>query len=333
MNQFNSLIEAVSYFSSEKVALKYLQETRWENGPICPHCDSEHAYRFSDGKRFKCKACQKQFTATIGTIFESSKISLCKWYVAMYLATAHKKGISSHQLARDISVTQKTAWFMLHRIRFALGIEEAVQIDGTVQLDETFVGGKNKNRHTDKKFSGSQGRSFQDKTPIMGMLRQEVATVHLRDHKVISGEKVIEKVVVSPSFVRLRVVPNTNKESIQPIILENVMPESVIVSDEWIAYRGLEAYFDHRIVDHNIKEYVNANGDTTNALEGFWTCFKRAYHGIYHNMSREHLQFYANEVAFRYNTRRMKSGERLTFAMGRVGHGNLKYKQLISKAA
>jgi transposase-like protein len=157
---FSSLIELLDYFSTTKKCEEYIQVKRWGNSPICPHCEGEKIYKFSDGKRFKCGSCKKQFTVRIGTIFQDSNVPLRKWIIAMYLNTCHKKGISSYQLAKDIKVTQKTAWFMLQRIRYGLGHDTAnEQLEGTVQVDETFVGGKNKNRHADKKVKNSQGRS------------------------------------------------------------------------------------------------------------------------------------------------------------------------------
>lgn len=332
IDNFNSLIEIISYFDSESKCLNYLELKRWDGKPVCPHCNHDKVYRFSDGKRFKCASCREQFTAKVGTIFEDSKIPLQKWYVAIYLVTAHKKGISSHQLAKDIKVTQKSAWFMLHRIRFGLGANEdlAEKLEGTIELDETFVGGKNKNRHADKKVKNSQGRSFKDKTPVMGMLQEEISETIERPNKNNPAKTVKEKVILQNSIVRCQVVSNTKSASLQPVIKENVKIGSILVSDEWMAYQGLNKHYDHRIVDHRAKQYVNESGDTTNALEGFWTSFKRSYIGIYHYMSRKHMQYYANEVAFRYNTRTMKDGLRLDHAMTLVG-GSIKYKQLTSK--
>lgn len=152
IEDFDSLLEVYDYFTDEKKCLDYLATQRWVGEVICPHYEHNKVYAFSDNKRFKCAKCRQQFTAKVGTIFEDSKIAMRKWYVAIYLVTSHKKGISSHQLAKDLKVTQKTAWFMLQRIRFGLGTnEDMTKLKGTIELDETFVGGKNKNRHKDKK--------------------------------------------------------------------------------------------------------------------------------------------------------------------------------------
>ncbi|MCE6988143.1 transposase [Dyadobacter sp. CY323] len=158
-DSFNSLLDLVTYFDTEAKCLKYLESKRWDVAPTCPHCGHSKIYRFSDGKRFKCASCREQFTAKAGTILEDSKIPLRKWYIAIHLVTAHKKGISSYQLAKDLGVTQKSAWFMLQRIRFGLGYngDTSERMEGTVELDETFVCGKNKNRHADKKVKILKG--------------------------------------------------------------------------------------------------------------------------------------------------------------------------------
>lgn len=327
---FDSLIELLEYFDTELKCVSYFQNRCWENNVICPHCENEKIYKFSDGKRFKCASCKQIFTVKTGTIFEDSNLPLRKWFIAMYLATAHKKGISSHQLARDIKVTQKTAWFMLQRIRFQLGsIEETEQLVGIVEADETFVGGKNKNRHKDKKVAQCQGRAFKDKTPILGLMeRQEVDYIE-RTHKVIKDRTVIEKHVLKPSKVRCFVVPNTKTASIQPIILNNVVTNSTFISDEWMGYNGLNKYYEHFVVDHGRGQY--AIGDIhSNTIEGFWTWIKRAIIGIYHSVSRKHLQLYAYEAAFRYNTRNEKQGMRLSYILGNK-QGKLFYSQLIQK--
>ena len=333
-DNFNSLLDIIEYFRDEQTAIEYLVNKRWKNGVVCPHCGVEKTYSFADKKRYKCAKCRQQFTAKVGTIFEDSKIQLRKWFVAVYLITSHKKGISSHQLAKDLKVTQKTAWFMLHRIRFALGngsFDMPLGGEGeTIAVDETFVGGKNKNRHKDKKVEGSQGRSFKDKTPVLGMLQKEQAEYIERPHKVIAGKTVKEKIVNIPAIVKCVVTVDTSEDSLKPAIEDIVKHGSIIVSDEWKAYNNLKTNYDHRIVDHKAKEYVNANGDTTNPIEGFWMLFKRSYIGIYHYMSRKHLQKYADESAFRYNTIRMSEGGRVNFLMNNVS-GRLTYNALIGK--
>lgn len=306
MDNFSSLIELVSYFDIEAKCFQYLEDRRWQGNIQCPRCTHDKYYRFKDGRRFKCAKCREQFTAKIGTIFEDSKISLKKWFIAIHLVTAHKKGISSHQLAKDIKVTQKTAWFMLQRIRFGLGADNSLDetLEDTVEVDETFVRGKNKNRHHDKKVKNSQGRSFKDKTPILGMMQR--------------GGK-----------VKTVVITSTSRENIQPIVNHVVKKGSVLLTDEWHAYSGLNQSYHHFIVNHGTGQYVN--GDLhTNTIEVFWPWIKSMITGVYHSTSIKHLQFYANEATFRYNTRDMKDPCRIDYSMTLV-KGSIKYKQITGK--
>lgn len=331
IQEFDSLIEFMDFFNTEAKCIEYYTRIRWGDCINCPHCEHDKIYKFSDGKRYKCALCNKQFTVRTGTIYENSKVTLRKWFIATYLLASNKKGVSSYTLARLIKVTQKTGWFMLHRLRHKLSKEvEPKQLSGTIQLDETFVGGKNKNRHADKKVEQSQGRSFKDKTPVMGMLQQQIAHVVYRPHKLISTKIVQEKVIEQQSKVIGIVVKDTSVNSLQPNIHKYVSLGSIIISDEWCGYEGLCKYFDHRVIDHRAKQYVDDAGNTTNALEGFWTLFKRAYIGIYHFMSRKHLQYYVNEVIYRYNTRSETDSIRWINSLG-TAHTPLTYKQLTQK--
>lgn len=307
-DNFNSLLELIEYFRDEQTAVEYLSAKRWKDGIVCPHCGNDKVYIFSDNKRYKCSKCRQQFTAKVGTIFEDSKIQLRKWFVAVYLITSHKKGISSHQLAKDLKVTQKTAWFMLHRIRFALNqgsFEMPLGNEGeTVEIDETFVGGKNKNRHKSKKIENSQGRSFKDKTPVVGMIERG-------------------------GVLKAMQVPDTKSETLQPIIDKHVTVGSVVMTDEWWGYRKLHVAFQHHFVNHGAKEFANGIVHT-NTIEGFWSLFKRSIIGIYHSASSKHIQQYVDEAVFRYNTRKMNEGGRVSIMLSNVA-GRLTYKSLIAK--
>ncbi len=303
---FESLLELLEFFKDEKTCIEYYQQKRWGNNPVCPHCNnSKKIYKFSDGKRFKCAKCRSQFTVRVGTIFEDSKVPLKKWFIAAYLIINHKKGISSHQLGRDIKVTQKTAWFILHRIRTALD-NGGFEITGkeVIEIDETFVGGKNKNRHKDKKVKNSQGRSYKDKTPILGMLER-------------GGN------------VKVKKIKNTKRRIIQPIIEKTIPLGSNIVTDEWWAYRRLYEKYGHEFVNHAIKQYVNGEAHTNN-IECFWSLFKRSIIGIYHNVTYKHLEGYADESAFRYNTRKINGEQRVSlFFKNTANMGKLSYKNLV----
>jgi transposase-like protein len=215
-----------------------------------------------------------------------------------------KKGISSYQLAKDLNVTQKSAWFMLQRIRYAMQYKTFMKpLEGTIELDETFVGGKNKNRHFDKKVKYSQGRSFKDKTPVFGMLER-------------GGE------------LRCVVIPDTKADSIQPIIYNNIKQGSTVYTDEWWAYKGLNNDYIHGVVDHGRGQYKN--GDVcTNTIEGFWSHLKRGINGVYHQVSRKHLQKYADEFTFRYNVRDKFLDNQFYVFLSSINDKRLTYSNLI----
>lgn len=300
---FNTVVELLETFPDEQTCIDHLEQLRWNGKVVSPFDEKSRVYKCKNN-RYRCKATGKYFNVKKGTLFDNSKISLRKWFVAIYLVTSHKKGISSVQLAKDVGVTQKTSWFMLQRIRTCFGIKNEKQMSGTVEADETFVGGKNKNRHADKKVQYSQGRSFKDKTPVLGLLERE------------------------SKQVRLTVVSSTSKKDIQPFIGENVEKGSNFYSDEWLGYNGLNSRYNHRIIDHAKKQYVD--GDVhTNTIEGFWSIFKRGIIGIYHKVTRKHLQLYCNEFEFRYNNRDLLISQSFNKMLMNMNH-RLRYSDLIS---
>lgn len=329
---FKSLFDLMEAFPTEQSCIDHLTLLRWRDGNIESPFNSKSKVYTCKGNRYKCKESGKYFNVKTGTFFEDSKIELRKWFIAIYLVSNHKRGISSYQLAEDIGVTQKTAWFMLHRIRAAFGLSienDDDQLNGTVEADETFVGGKNKNRHKDKKVPKSQGRSFKDKTPVLGLLqRAEVQTV-TRKHKFIKGKLVEEKIVIKDSKIKGFVVSDTKRSTLQPIIFKNVELDSRFMSDEWHGYKGLNQYYDHNIVDHAKKEYVNPNDPTihTNTVEGAWSHLKRAIIGIYYQVTKKHLQKYVDGFAFRYNTKLLDSGSRFNLVLS-SSNVRLKYADL-----
>lgn len=279
---FKSLLHMIDTLQSEEDCRNYLENMRWNGRPVCPHCGSisESHYKLTNNGHFeglyKCKDCRCRFTVTVGTMFENSHVPLKKWFYAIYVFLAHKKGISSVQLAKDIDVTQKTAWFMLNRIRYNLK-DDDMDFDDMTQVDETYVGGKTK-RH-----NGGQGRSTKQKTPVMGLL--------------------------SDGFVHARVIPNASGRILKGIIDELVRKGSTIITDGWCGYNGLHRQYTHIIVEHSKGVYVNG-GFHTNSIEGFWSQLKRGIIGVYHLVSPKHLQFYCKEFVYRYNTRKISDSER-----------------------
>ena len=259
-------------------------------------------------KDYACsdKACQFKFSVLTDSIFSGSKISLQVWFAAMYIISAHKKGISSHQLAKDCGCTQKTAWFILHRVRAAFSPEQiGTRKLGLFACDESFLGGKNKNRHADKKIEGSQGRSVKDKTPVMGIMQ-------------------------TGGLIRTRVIPNTKAEILKPIIKELIKEGSIIVTDEWDGYNGLSGDYAHIVVKHKEGQYASG-AFSPNNVENFWSLLKRGIYGIYHQVSPEHLHRYCYEFEYRFNLRKMNDPAKFIQTMKQASGKRLTYKALIAK--
>ncbi|MFC4688429.1 IS1595 family transposase [Epilithonimonas pallida] len=299
-----SVYQLVQTFSTEQICIDYLEEQRWGGIIESPYDSDSKVYKCKNNQ-YRCKTTGKYFNVKTGTMFENSKISLRKWFLAIWLVTSHKKGISSLQLAKDIDVTQKTAWFMLQRIRSCFGIENNNELEGVVECDETFIGGKNKNRHKDKKVPFSQGRSYKDKVPVMGMLQ--------RDGK-----------------MNAFVVTDTKRNSIQPLIYKYVNPETtVLISDEWLGYNGLSKYYDHRIIDHSKKEYVSLQDKSvhTNNIEGSWRILKNSVNGMYNYVSKKHLQKYVDEFVYRFNLRKVTDQEKFRYLLSN-SNVRTKYREL-----
>ena len=309
--EFKSIADLLKAFPDETTCYRHLESIRWEDGePVSPFDPESKVYKcsFKPGKapRYKCKNTGQYFNVKVGTIFEDTKIPLQKWFMALYILSSHKKGISSHQLAKDIDVTQKSAWFVLHRLRYAFDHPNfKTTMSGTVEVDETYIGGKEKNKHVDKKTEGTQGRSTKTKKPVLGMVER--------------GGNVLTKVV-----------DDTTRLTVQGEINSQVEQGSTVMTDEYLSYRGLNKAYSHEIVQHSAKQFVNGMAHT-NTMEGFWSHLKRGIDGIYHHVSFKHLQQYCNEFVLRYNTRKQGTSQRFYFVL-KNAEGRLDYKTLIAKS-
>lgn len=279
-----TLVEAIQYYTNETRCVEFLSQLKWKDtGGVkcCPKCGSTAVYGLRTRPIFKCRDCKKQFSLKKGTIMEKSPLPITKWVPAIWLIVNNKNGISSCELARALGVIQQTAWFMLHRIREAVSNGSLVKLSGTVEMDETFVGGLSKNMHKDKrqeKIKNTGGKSG-NKTAVFGIVER-------------GGE------------VRAKVIPNTMIETLYPEIIKNVESDAKVYTDSYKSYWRLHELFgNHKMIDHEAKIYVD--GDvTTNRIENFWALLKRTVKGTYVQISPSHLNSYVIEQAFRYNTRK-----------------------------
>lgn len=299
--KFKNLIELQRHFNNENVCWDYLEQLRWDGKVICPFCNSEKHYKFSNSRIYKCSKCKKKFNAKVGTIFENTKIPLSKWFVSIYLATSHKKGISSLQLSRDIGVTQKTAWFILHRIREMLTSKAPYMLNSVVEIDEAYIQGKASNKHKNKRKNTIP---YGDQIKILGMLQ--------RDGKVYT-----------------ELVDYVDSKMLIPIIKNCVDPSSTMVTDGFKSYNELDKDYNHIVINHANDEWVKGEYHT-NTIEGYWAILKRGIYGIYHHVSREHIWRYLAEFEFRYNTRKSKEPERFDYSFLNCER-RLKYNELIRK--
>lgn len=289
------------------VATEYVAKLRWPEGSVCPRCgilDEKHYY-LKTRRVWKCRACKKQFSVKVGTIFEDSPIGLDKWLAAIWMIANCKNGVSSYEIHRAIGVTQKTAWFMMHRIRLAMQTGTFEKLSGKVEADETFIGGKARNMHKDKRREKVTGRGPSGKVAVMGLLERH-------------GE------------VRTRVVPDTTSRTLQVEVRENVELGSEVHTDALRSYRGLDPEYVHMVVDH-AERYVDGHVHT-NGLENFWSLLKRGIKGTYVSVEPYHLFRYLDEQAFRFNERGGKDADRFAKTASAVAGKRLTYSDLVGRA-
>jgi len=306
-----TLREAVIYFKDFENCHKFMVELRWPNGVVrCPRCNSSHVVYLERARVWKCydKHDSPKFSLKTGTVFEDSPLGLDKWLPAVWMIVNDKNGISSWELHRALGVTQKTAWFMLHRIRLAMQIKDGNgKLGGEVEVDESFIGGKSRNMHKAKRAEKIHGTGGADKAIVFGMVE--------RDGK-----------------VRAIHVDSRQRKALQDAIRENVEAGSAIFSDEWQSYEGLVEDYEHAVINHAL-EYVNGNIHT-NTIENFWSLLKRGLHGTYVSVEPFHLFRYIDEQVFRYNNRKGTDDlGRFKLLVSQIVGKRLTYKDLTGKTA
>lgn len=303
----DTLQEAVLYFANADNCREYLTAHRWADGVTCPRCGSKNVLFQPKYNRWQCssKHDARQFTSKTGTIFEDSPLGLDKWLLAMWMVVNCKSGVSSYEIHRATGVTQKSAWFMNHRIRLSMGLgPEQRQMQGEIEVDETFFGGKVRNMHAEKRRQVITGIGPKDKVAVMGILER--------------GGK-----------VRAMVVPSRKKKVLQSEVKKHVEAGSAIFSDALKSYEGLDKDFAHGVVDHAVA-YVDGKIHT-NGMENFWSLLKRGLHGTYVSVEPFHLFRYLDEQCFRFNNRKVTDGERFSLAVSGIVGKRVMYKELTGK--
>jgi transposase-like protein len=306
MDAPKTLQQAIQYFSDPDRCLQFMVSISWPDGVKCPTCGSKEVYFLESRRVWKCKAkhAKQQFSAKVGTVFEDSPIGLDKWFAAVWMVANCKNGVSSYEIHRALGVTQKTAWFMDHRIRLAMQSGTFERIAGEFEVDESFIGGLARFMHKNRKhkITGTGGAG---KAVVMGLLDRKTRKI------------------------RLRHVANTQRDTLQGVVREYVKGGSYIFSDAWVAYNGLEHEYVHQVIDH-AETYVKGNVHT-NGIENFWSLLKRGLKGTYVSVEPFHLFRYLDEQAFRFNERKANDGERFVSAMQGITGKRVTYEKLTGK--
>jgi transposase-like protein len=304
-----TLLEAVKFFGEYENCRKFMMGARWPDGMVkCPICGSGHVKYMENTRRWKCygKHPRAQFTLKVGTVFEDSPIPLEKWLPTLWLIVNCKNGISSYEVGRALGITQKSAWFMLHRLRLAMQTGSLMKFDGEVEVDETFIGGKARNMHKSKRDETITGTGGKDKTAVMGFLKR-------------GGP------------VQATVIADRRKKTLQGLVKSHVKAGAALYTDSLASYDGPDEEFFHKVVDHAV-EYVNGKAHT-NGLENFWSLLKRGLKGTYVRVAPFHLFRYLDEQTFRYNERKMDDFSRFRAVLSQIVNRRLTYNQLIGATA
>jgi transposase-like protein len=304
-----TLQQAIKHFSDEQVCIDTIAALRWPTGPVCPKCGSTEHYYLATQKRWKCKKCAKQFSVKVGTIFEDSPIGLDKWLVALWMLVNCKNGISSYEVGRDLGLTQKSAWFVMHRLRLALHEKTFNKFGGEVEADETYIGGLARNMHKDKKARHKGATGWIGKVAVMGVLERK-------------------------GKVRTSVLPDTYRSTLQGKVRETVEAGAKVYTDAASGYSGLDAQYIHNVIDH-ATAYVKGNIHT-NGLENYWSLLKRGLKGTYVSTEPFHLFRYLDEQAFRFNNRATKDnpmddGDRFQLALSQIAGKRLTFNEVTGK--
>ena len=303
-----SLLEFVDIVPDEDGARRWFEALTWPNGRHCPRCGSTDTHEASatSGQPYRCRDCRKTFSVRTGTAIERSKVPLRKWALAIYLVTTSLKGVSSMKLHRDLGITQKTAWFLLHRIRETWQQDETPPFPGPVEVDETFVGGKRKNMHAAKRreLRAKHGVGSSTMTTVAGGLDRDSRHVHAR------------------------VVEGVDRVTLRGFVDRVADADATLITDEWKSYRGMREA--HVAVKHSVGQYVDGQA-SVNGMESFWSMLKRSYHGTYHKISPEHLQRYVDEFAGRHNARDKDTADQMAMVVAGMVGRRLTYRELVAK--
>jgi transposase-like protein len=284
---------------------------RWPTGPVCPECEGVEPSFLKTRRLWKCKACKKQFSVKVGTIFEDSPIGLDKWLPALWMVVNCKNGVSSYEIARALGVTQKTGWFMTHRIRLAMQTGTFKKFSGEVEIDETFIGGRARFMHKRKRAKKIKGTGGVGKAAIMGLLERNGPDGH--------------------SIVRLKAIPTVRCAALLPEVQKQVVSGAEVFTDEWRAYKGLEADYIHKVIDH--AEAYAEGKIHVNGLENFWSLLKLAIKGTYVSVEPFHLFRYLDEQAYRFNARKTDDLRRFVRAVHGIAGKRIMYQDLIGQTA